>query len=135
MPLHGADKSTTPFDSPSLQHLEALEGIPEYVHSFADADIRIMLGGGDFAAQFMMHQTSQQTVVPRNMFPPAGGLQYLPTFDVDEDEMKDTLESLTHGLEQTHPFHVPPPDIHNSNSLDSIFAPRETRSPLLILLF
>jgi hypothetical protein len=109
MPLHTVDKSSTPFESPALQHLEAFDGIPEYALSFADADDRIMLSGGDFGAPFMMHQPSQQTVVQGNMFAPTGGAQYMPTFDADEDEMKDTLESLTHGLEQAHPFQVPIP--------------------------
>jgi len=61
-------------------------------------------GLNEFAAPSMSHQTSQQTVVPqRGMFPASGGVQYIPTFDPNDDEMTD---GLTHELEQTHPFNV-----------------------------
>lgn len=61
-------------------------------------------GVAEFHAPFMSHETSQQTVVqPRGMFAATEGVQYLSTFDPNDDEMTD---ALAHELEQTHPFHV-----------------------------
>ena len=107
LPVYGMGQSTTPFDSPSLLQLDAVDEIPQYAFPCAVVDGRFTLGSGNFEPPFMMHRPSQQTVVQRPMVPPAGEAHYMPTFDAEEDEMQDTLAQ---DLEKTHLFQVLPPE-------------------------